>query len=118
MVGFDDCALMELFPCAGSSAIGEKCGVHLQQSRAAFTAVDERRQRRQRVEENLYRLEDWTIVDELDRDLFTMTRFLGIEIRLAIAGTRHLKIRCAAERRVEHSGRKLHSNPDLAQSRL
>ena len=41
----------------------------------------------------------WTTVDETDRDLFTMTRFVGIEIRLAIAGTRLLKtkVRCAAE---------------------
>jgi len=34
---------------------------------------------------------DWTTVDEMDGDLLTMTRFLGIEIRLAIAGTRHLR---------------------------
>ncbi len=34
-----------------------------------------------------------TPVDEIERDLFTMTRFLGIEIRLAIAGTRLLKIK-------------------------
>jgi hypothetical protein len=32
---------------------------------------------------------DWTTVDEIDRDLFTVTGFLGTEIRLAIAGTRH-----------------------------
>jgi hypothetical protein len=60
----------------------------LQQSRAAFAAVDERRQRRQ---PSKISSTDWTTVDETDRDLLTMTRFLGIEIRLAIAGTRHLR---------------------------
>jgi hypothetical protein len=60
----------------------------------------------------------WTTVDETDRDLFAITRFLGIEIRLAIAGTRLLKtkVRCAAERCFEQSGRKSRSNLDLAQS--
>jgi hypothetical protein len=62
----------------------------LQQSRAAFTGVDERRQRRQRVEESST---DWTTVDETDRDFLTMTRLLAIEIRLAIAETRLLKIK-------------------------
>jgi hypothetical protein len=39
--------------------------------------VDERRQRRQRVEEFLYRFDN--AVDEIDRDLFTMTRSLELK---------------------------------------